>query len=78
MTSPQQALFLPVSKIHASFYVPKYCLNGVCFDITCMYCMCMYKFYARLLNAGEMYLMFLSYDTAAGLLVNSCEWDYWL
>ena len=44
-----------------------------------MYCMCTYKLYARLLNAGEMYLMFLSCHTATGLLVNSCEWDcYWL
>ena len=40
---------------------------------------CMYKFYDCLPNAGEMYLMFLICHTAAGPLVNSCEWDcYWL
>ena len=44
-------------------------------SIACMY-VCMYKFYDCLSNAGE---MFLSCHTAAGLLVNSCEWDcYWI
>ena len=51
--------------------------------ITCMY-VCMYvcvctNFMTAYLVQGRCFWMFLSCDTAVGLLVNSCEWDwYWL
>ena len=81
----QQAPFLPLSKVHvhASLWtkvLSRWCLFWYYMYVldVCMY-VSMFKFYDCLPNAGEMFWIFFSCHTAAGLLVNSCEWDsYWL
>ena len=52
-------------------------LCSACMYVQCM-CVCS-NFMTVYLMQGRCFWMFLSYHTAAGLLVNSCEWDcYWL
>ena len=52
-------------------------LCSACMYVCTVY-VCMCKFYDCLPNAGEMFWMFLSYHTAAGPLVNSCEWNCYM